>query len=250
VVSSLADACVRADQHSGVEMQCCRISFDVPYVCQFASPELVHDLVYGLRPLESDPSWALYGASTPQEYAHWALRACGVVCVKMTVEALTGTAPRPVMTWVREGLSINGYLTELRPDRPDRPIEKGWRHAALAELAARHGLDASLAQAMTPGDLLEHIQADRLVIASVSSELGEAEVPITRKSGHLVVILGVTLAETGQIDTVVLHNPSGRTPGLQAEANIPAARFEQGFSGRGIVIGRRQNTGTTHRPPG
>jgi len=210
------------------------ISTPIPYACQFASPELVWEFINKTRNLASDPRWAEYGADTPDEYRHWAMRSCGVVCVKMAVEGLAGIAPRPVMDWVREGLSIDGYLTEIRADRP---VEMGWKHAALAELARRHGLHAELASRLTLDDLDERLRADRLIIASVTSELGE-DAPITRQNGHLIVVYGAELDSSSQVQGVVAHNPSGRRPELQAGASIPAGRFMEGFSGRGIVIGR------------
>ena len=187
-------------------------------------------------------AWASYGASTPEEYAHWALRSCGVVCVKMAVEGLTtGTPSGTVVDWVQAGLHIDGYITELRPtaDRPDKPVEKGWKHAALAQLAKAHGLRAELVSDLALDDLAAHARADRLVIASVSAELGEESAPITRSSGHLVLVLGVALDGAGAVQRVVVHNPSGRSRALQESARIDAARFAQGFSGRGIVVGRR-----------
>lgn len=220
----------------------------IPYVCQYASPDRVAAFVHGEAPLEEDSRWQDYGAASPAEYAHWAQRSCGVVCVKMAVEGLAGLPPRPVMDWVRAGLALDGYLTELRPDRPERPVEKGWRHAALAALAEQHGLDAHLAAGMALPDLAAHLRAGRVVIASVSSELGEAG-PVTRKGGHLVVVTGVEVDAGGTVQAVILHNPSGRTPALQAAARIPAARFAAGFAGRGIVISAPRRTRTAPPPP-
>jgi hypothetical protein len=213
-----------------------RVSYPVPYVCQFASPELVRAFVNEEQPLESDPRWKEYGAESAAEYAHWARRACGVVCVKMAVEALTGCPPQAIMEWVTAGLALDGYLTELRSDRPDRPIEKGWRHASLVRLAVERGCHAEMAAPLSLQELVQHIRADRLVIASVTSELGE-EGPITRKSGHLVVVYGFEAREEMNIAAVILHNPSGRSAAMQQSVRIPVARFLSGFSGRGIVIG-------------
>jgi hypothetical protein len=72
----------------------------------------------------------------------------------------------------------------------------------------------------------------------VTSELGE-DGPLTRASGHLVVVIGVELDDEGRVNRVVIHNPSGRTMALQEAARISAERFAAGFSGRGIVIGAR-----------
>ncbi len=210
--------------------------YPIPYVCQFATPGLVHAFLYEGHPIERDPAWRSYGAHSPQEYAYWAVRSCGVVCVKMAVEGITGASPRPVMDWIMAGLALDGYLTELRPDRPDRPVEKGWKHAALAALAVSRGCRAWLAAGLTLADVVSHLRQRCVVIASVTSELGE-DGPLTRSSGHLVVVYGAEIDPAGTAAAVIVHNPSGRTAALQAGARIPAVRFMQGFSGRGIVIG-------------
>lgn len=212
------------------------VPYDISYVCQFASQELVHAFVYEEQAIESDPRWAEYGAVDAAEYAHWARRSCGVVCVKMAVEGITGGDVQPVMAWVREGLSISGYLTEHRADRPDRPVEKGWKHASLAELAQRYGCTAEMIRDVTAEDLAAHVRAGRVVIASVTSEMGE-EGAITRNSGHLVLVIGVGMDEAGRVSEILVHNPSGRTAELQCRARIPVERFMRGFSGRGIAIG-------------
>ncbi len=217
-------------------MRILSVSYPVPYTCQFASPELVWDFINGGRDLKTDPNWAAYGASSPQEYAYWAMRSCGVVCVKMAVEGITGRPTGTVMDWVHAGLAIDGYLTELRPDRLDKPVEKGWKHLTLARLAIERGCYAELAAELHVNSLVAQLQNDRLVVASVSSELGEQK-PLTRNSGHLIVVHGVMLGGDGQVSEVVVHNPSGRTAALRESAHIPTGRFAQGFSGRGIIIG-------------
>ena len=214
------------------------VSYHIPYTCQYASPELVRAFIYGERKTSSDPCWADYGANSPEEYAHWALRSCGVVCVKMAVEGITGQPTGSVMDWVQAGLALDGYLVELRPDRTDRPIEKGWKHKALIQLARQRGCQAELAARLTLDEIAAHIPANRIIIASVSSELGEAG-PITRRSGHLVVICGIALDEHDQVNQVILHNPSGRTSPFQQGARIPADRFLEAFSGRGIIVAAR-----------
>jgi hypothetical protein len=210
------------------------VPYSIPYACQFASPDLIREFVSKERDLRTDPRWAEYGAASPEEYAHWAMRSCGVVCVKMAVEGLTEILPRPVMDWVRDGLAIGGYLAG---HRRDRPVEIGWKHAALADLARAHNCRAELVSGLSAADLAGHIRSGRLLIASVSYELGD-DGPITRHNGHLIVVYGVRLDPAGSVEAVIANNPSGRSPAMQAGAVIPAGRFAQGFSGRGIVIGR------------
>ncbi len=209
------------------------VSWAIPYTCQFASPDLVRALVEGDIPLAEAPLWAEYGATSPEEYAHWARRSCGVVCVKMVAEGL-GAEPATVMDWVRRGLEIGGYITRRRKDRPD--VEIGWLHDALARLLAPYG-HAERAEGLSIGDLPSLIGSDRALIASVSSEIGDSG-PITRKTGHLVVVYGVVF-DGDRLDAVILHNPSGRSRELQAGAEVPVERFAAAFSGRGIVAGPR-----------
>ncbi|MBV5330914.1 hypothetical protein JZU69_00485 [bacterium] len=75
-----------------------RLPYPVPYYAQIASPELAESIfVQGMDPIH-DPRWAESGAETPQEYAYWVERACGVACLKMCVEAVGGPT-RPLVEW-------------------------------------------------------------------------------------------------------------------------------------------------------
>jgi hypothetical protein len=97
-------------------------------------------------------------------------------------------------------------------------------------------------------NLPELVRRNCLLIASVSSELGEADRPITRSSGHLVVVLGVELDERGAASAVIVHNPSGRTPAMQSHAHIGAERFAQAFSGRGVLVSAPETRSTGTAP--
>ena len=203
-----------------------RVSYPVPYTCQFTSPELVADFLFGGRPLETDPHWADYGASTPDDYAHWAMRSCGVVCVKMVVEGLGGPV-QSVMDWIEAGLALDGYLTG---QRAERPVEIGWKHSALAELARAHGCRAELLSGLNVGDLAALVRSDRCLLASVSSEIGEGvDLPITRRNGHIVVVHGYEQAGDDDLTHLFVHNPSGRSPASRRDARLPVARFAEAF---------------------
>jgi len=107
-----------------------------PYYAQIASPELAEAIfVQGL-----DPTRITLGrerAETPQEYAYWVERACGVACLKMCVEALGG--PRAsLIDWARRGLNHGGYLIHHAENGDAHEV--GWVHSALANLAREVGL--------------------------------------------------------------------------------------------------------------
>jgi hypothetical protein len=198
---------------------------------QIASPELAEAFwERGVDPA-TDPRWAESGAASPAEYAYWSDRACGPVCVKMCVEALGGPA-RTMLDWVRAGLALDGYI--VAQDASGHTVERGWAHRALAGMIQDAGFAAEAVSA-SPAEIVAHLTAGRLVIASVSAEIG-TEAPITHTGGHLVVVGGAdTRASEQQPVAFIVHNPSGRTPARQANAVVPAERFVAAFTGRVIV---------------
>ena len=214
------------------EVEIVRVAYPVPYYAQVASPDLASAIFrQGLAPA-LDPRWTESGAETVEEYVYWTDRACGVACVKMCVEALGGPV-RPLLVWARAGVKIGGYLTDLRPD--GSPYERGWLHSALAELMRGESLAAQPRPAAVE-EFPALLASGSLLIASVSYEIGLPG-PVTKRGGHLVVVSGAELQD-GRLATLILHNPSGRTAKMRAYARIPVERFESGYTGRVIVVGR------------
>ena len=210
-----------------------RLPYVVPYYAQIASLDLAEAIfVHGLDPV-LDPRWAESGAATPQEYAYWVERACGVACLKMGVEALGGPN-YPLVQWARMGVAQGGYL--VRYDEQGDAHEVGWIHAALAQLARGVGLAAE-ARAAGLAEILDLLRQGALVIASVSYEVGDDQRPVTRQGGHLMVVVGAESAGDGPVAFLV-NNPSGHGPAWQAAARVPAERFALGYSGRVVVLRR------------
>jgi hypothetical protein len=211
-----------------------RLPYAVPYAAQIASPDLAIAIFEdGLDPV-NDPRWAESGADTPEEYAYWVERACGVACVKMCVEALGGPQ-RPLVDWARAGVARGGYLV-VDGENGER-IERGWLHQALADLIQSCGFYAQPRPA-APEEIVACLRAGQMVIASACFQLG-TDLPITRRGGHLVLILGADLDETGAPVHFYIHNPSGHRAELQTNACIPLERFMQAFTGRVVVAGAR-----------
>jgi hypothetical protein len=211
-----------------------RLPYPVPYYAQVASPELAESIfVHGMDPAQ-DPRWAESGAETPQEYAYWVERACGVACLKMCVEAVGGPM-RSLVDWARLGLERGGYL--IRHNTADESVDEvGWVHGALAEMAQEIGLTAE-ARPASVEEIPVYLRQGCMVIASVSYEAGDDRLPITRQGGHLMVVIGVECVD-GRPQAFYVNNPSGRRAELQAGARLPLERFAAAYSGRIIVIGR------------
>lgn len=210
-----------------------RLPYPVPYYAQVASPELAESIfVHGMDPAQ-DPRWAESGAETPQEYAYWVERACGVACLKMCVEAVGGPL-HSLVEWAHLGLERGGYL--VRQDADGSAREVGWVHGVLAEMAQESGLTAESHPASVE-EIPAYLRQGRMVIASVSYEAGDDRLSITRQGGHLMVVVGAE-CEDGRPRAFYVNNPSGRRTELQAGARLSLERFAAAYSGRIIVIGR------------
>jgi hypothetical protein len=209
------------------------LPYSVPYYSQVATPELAFQIFsHEMSPLD-DPNWKETGAEMQEEYAYWVERSCGIACVKMCVEALGGPS-LSIMEWIRRGLAIGGYLKKVENGTR---VELGWIHQSLADLIEAEGFRAYPASA-TLDEIYAHLQHQRLVIASVSYQLGTYEA-ISRKGGHLVVVKGAWYSpdKPANPHVLVVHNPSGRYRELQIDACIPVERFRAAYSGRVVVVG-------------
>lgn len=213
-----------------------RLPYPVPYYAQIASPELAEAIfVHGTDPAR-DPRWAETGAKTPQEYAYWVERACGVACLKMCVEALGGPT-RSLVDWARLGLARGGYLIRQNADGSSREV--GWVHGVLADMARESGLTAE-AHPASVEEIAQHLRQGRMVIASVSYEAGDDRLPITKQGGHLMVVVGAECVD-GRPLAFYVNNPSGRRTELQASARLSLERFAAAYSGRVIAVGRARS---------
>ncbi|WP_119072389.1 C39 family peptidase [Aggregatilinea lenta] len=204
----------------------------VPYVPQFASPDRIAAYIHDGYDGTQDPHWRNFGADDPAEYAFWAPRVCALACVKMAVEAYFPSRQPSLWELVQRGLAHGGYTVR---DEEGRWVDEGWTVGAQMALAAEYGLQAVGQGYASPLSICRAIRRGALVAASVTPELGERDPQPGRYGGHLVLVTGFVW-EGGHPAAYVLHNPSGRTPELQAGARIPAARFEAAFAHRLIAF--------------
>lgn len=202
----------------------------IPYYSQFSSPELVLDIIRGRISAEDDPRWKEFGAPSKEQYTYWSWRACGIAALKMAVEALGGPTIT-MMDWIEDGLAIDGFIFKEKSAATEAT---GWLHKALAELARCGGLKAECHAKVHSENVAKLIGRGKLVIASVSHELGEPG-EITMDRGHLVLIHGYSSLE-GKVEALLINNPSGRYPEFRENCWIPGDRFAKAFSGRIISI--------------
>ncbi|MFD3439535.1 C39 family peptidase [Streptomyces sp. NPDC058685] len=201
------------------------IQHAVPYHAQWASPDLVPAIISGAMAAADDPLWPKYGAESPEEYAWWSWRLCGVACLRMALEFWQGTAPTP-MALAAECVEAGAYV--LREDGLD-----GLIHAPFAAYAERRwGLYAESRRDLPATDIPELVAAGRLLMLSVHPSIRELDAPPPRRGGHLVLATGVT------DEHLLIHNPSGFPGPSQQFARVPWEVLDRYYAGRGVVLGR------------
>ncbi|MBD0694341.1 C39 family peptidase [Streptomyces sp. CBMA123] len=201
-----------------------RVVHEVPYRAQWESAELVRDIVDGRLDAARDPRWGQSGAATPEEYAWWSWRLCGVACLRMALEHWWGVTPA-AMALAAECLAAGAYVR-------DGESLRGLVHTPFAGYARRRWGLAARAAELSPAQVGAEVADGRLVMLSVHPSIREPGGPEpVRRGGHLVLAVGAT--ETA----LLIHNPSGFPGESQAFARVPWRSFGQFYAGRGIVLG-------------
>lgn len=203
------------------------VPFEVPYVSQFASPDLINDYIHHGYDGTQDPNWGDFGAPTPEDYAFWAPRVCALACLRMAIMAFDMGEPT-LWQLVQRGLEFDGY--RLR-DEDGRWIDEGWYVQAQVKLAAKYGLQMVGYSYASPLEICQRIREGDLVAATVTPEIGERAPQTRRYAGHLVLVLGYRWRD-GMVESYCLHNPSGRYPELRAYAWVSARRFKESYAFR------------------
>jgi hypothetical protein len=113
-------------------------------------------------------------------------------------------------------------------DEPGRP--RGLIYRPFAEYAQdKHAMEAEVITELDSARLMAELDAGRLVIASVSSEIRLPQTEPTRTGGHLVLV-------TGHADGhVTFHDPAGHTP-QAGIATLPMPVFDRFAARRGVAL--------------
>ena len=136
----------------------------VPWITQYASPSLIEAIAYQGHPRGDDPRWRESGAPDQETYAAWCWRWCGMACFRMALLARDGVAP--TLYELAVGCAEYGAYVDL----PDRP--RGLIYRPFAEYARdKHAMEADVITELDPARLTAELDAGRLVIASVSSQI-------------------------------------------------------------------------------
>jgi hypothetical protein len=199
---------------------------DVPYCSQFASSELVGEIVAGRMRIDDDPRWRESGAASAGEYARWAGAGCGMACLQMLLGALG--RPAPGLVELGRGCErYGGYRA-----REDGGLDGLFYAGFVAFAAAEFGLDARVAAPLGVADLLHAAAGDEVVMASVNKAIRTAAEPAPARGGHLVLVIDADPVRR----RLCFHNPSGHEPATQQSVWLDAEHFEPFYASRGIAV--------------
>ncbi|MBK3639476.1 peptidase [Streptomyces sp. MBT33] len=205
----------------------------VPEVTQYASPNLIERIAYDGHDPADDPRWAESGAPTQAIYARWCRHICGIACLRMALLHRDGDAPN-LFQLLAGARSFGAYTQESGEI-------KGLIYAPFAAYAREsHDMPVDVHGVMELHDVLNLLDARRMVMVSVSKEIRRPDVTPERRGGHLVLAVG---HEEGRI---VFRNPSGHTPETRSPS-LPLDRFAEFFGGRGMSLDLRR---TVQQAPG
>jgi hypothetical protein len=195
----------------------------IPYFAQWESAHLVAEFVNGTVLAVDDPAWASWGSETPEEYAFWAGRTCGVACLRMVLAHRDGSAPSPALI-TRECVGAGAYVVEGDGVR-------GLIYAPFAEyVSTRWNLAATVHPHLTLPEVAAAVTSGRPVMISVHGSIRYPAGRPAGRGGHLVLVVGYVG------DHFLVHNPSG-LPGVSQEFfRMSAGELEGYFAGRGIVL--------------
>lgn len=200
---------------------------DIPYYSQWESADLVPEFITGARSAADDPLWQKSGADSPEEYAFWAPRMCGVACLRMALDHWRFPVP-PSVTLVRELEKAGAYVR-------DGAQVRGLIYQPFAEYVThRWNLTARVARELTAADIRQETTAGRLLVISVDKAIRTPEVEPPGKGGHLVLVVG------SDAHGVELHNPSGLPGSTQRNARVSWTTLDRFSAGRGVALGNRE----------
>lgn len=186
------------------------------YVSQFAFAD--KQKIAGYYGQIRDPEAAKrFGTSDLNEFSYWAWRSCGIAGLQMVLQTeLDSSSGKTTMALIREGLDLGGYNIQT---------DTGWYHSILARLANNYGIEAGLRKFIPSSEIALSVTTGNYALASIDSPSG----------GHLLLIYGVRLSASGNLEGFYLHDPNDYHTHGEAQF-IPKQHFDRLTTRRVILF--------------
>lgn len=162
-----------------------------------------------IKYLSQHPSLEEFG-SDQSAYEHWSSSACGATCVLMVLHNFTDIQLTHFDV-IQQLINNDGFISGV-----------GWKHQAMADLLTETGITSYCDTKMTIKSLLDYVDNNRWIIASVKSRVAVG-------GGHLVIVTGRRGADLFVLDPYDLDGQGGYQ-------TVNLLQFDSIFNDRGIVI--------------
>lgn len=206
----------------------------MPYYSQLVSSDLMDDIFSGKISASSDPRWKESGASTKEEYAIWAHNCCGIACFKMILEKKS-SKKASLVELGKLCKSYGGYTdNKLAQSKNDYAnYYNGLFYKPFIKFIKKEfQVDGYVVSPMVPKEIIQVLDTEKYVIASVHPGIKNPHVKPSGKKGHLILVIGYDTKKK----LFYLHNPSGVYKKSQEYAEVSFSDFNRYFTRRGIII--------------
>jgi hypothetical protein len=198
------------------------------HIVQWASPNLVSDILDGKIKAADDPKWRDFGFKTRADYEFWSWRLCGLMCFRVALNTLGAMQNETVAALTAKGAALGGY---------DTARDKGWFYAPLIKLAKQYGVDGKIYGRLSLEEIAVGVLDKHFTVASVHPDVirGDLSKNPHDGKGHLVLVTGFRYKQN-HIAGFYIENPSGRKRSTQHRAYVAADDFREAFANRGFAL--------------
>lgn len=179
--------------------------------------------------------WRALGFDNYADAEYWEKSSCGVLCLKMAIDAFLNEQGKPkspsISEYIKKGVEIGAYTDAL-----------GWNHAGLVRLAQYFGIPATAHKIFNTQEIKDALLRNCLCIISIKwafkprKSLKEKIFPWKKIGGHLALVVGFK-EEGGILSGFYVNHTSILQEYNWENTFIPIKKFREGFTDRGIVIG-------------
>ncbi len=178
--------------------------------------------------------WQKLGFENFEDARYWEKSSCGILCLKMAIDGFLSAQVKPlspsIAEYIKKGIEIGAYKNSV-----------GWSHNGLARLAKEFGFSADNREGVSPAELRKALKQNFLAIISIKwafedyRSLKEKILFWKKFGGHLALAIGFENEEE-KLKGFYVHHTSLRPEYNWQSKFLPLEKFEQGFTGRCIMI--------------
>jgi len=210
---------------------------DIPYISQFIDVTKEAEI----DEIKADISKLyLHGYKALNDFVFWGRRICGIICIKMILNANGLAIDLKVYDILQLGLKLKGYIVN---NEDGEFVDVGWFHKPLLKLGQSLGLKGAVKNSQVIENLALEVVKGNFVIVSV-------RVPdrsFLKKDGnyfddnyqgtihgHLILLTGVAIKNHKPI-YFTAHNPTGYK-NYEKNSRISSKTMKRIFTGRIILF--------------